>query len=112
MRTIIIMEILANILLITQIIAIWTLLDGLIRIILHFKQKNTIKISLFEILIGQVLLFGLVITIVLIANNSTVINQLTNSINSISRLLMSFDTAVVGTLSIFASNKINEHLNF
>lgn len=106
------MEILANILLITQTIAIWTLLDGLIRIILHFKQKNAIKISLIEILIGQALLFSLVITVVLIANNSTVVNQLTNSINNISRLLMSFDAAVGGTLSIFASNKINEHLNF
>lgn len=106
------MTILANILLITQTIAIWTLLDGLIRIILHFKQKNTIKISLIEILIGQVLFFGLVIAVVLINNSSTVINQLTNSINNISRLLMSFDAAVGGTLSIFASNKIDEHLNF
>lgn len=106
------MEILANILLITQTIAIWTLLDGLIRIILHFKQKNTIKISLIEILIGQALFFGLVIAVVLITNNSTVINQLNNNINSISRLLISFDAAVSGTLSIFASNKINKHLNF
>lgn len=106
------MTILANILLITQTIAIWTLLDGLIRIILHFKQKQTIKISLIEILIGQALLFSLVITVVLIANNSTVVNQLTNSINNISRLLMSFDAAIGGTLSIFASNKIDEHLNF
>ena len=106
------MEILANILLIIQTIAIWTLLDGLIRIILHFKQKKAIKISLIEILIGQVLLFGLVIAVVLITNNNTVVNQLTNSINSISRLLISFDTAVGGTLSIFASNKINKHLNF
>lgn len=107
------MNILANILLIIQTIAIWTLLDGLIRrIILHFKQKQTIKISLIEILIGQVLLFGLVIAVVLITNNSNVVNQLTNSINSISRLSMSFDAAVGGTLSIFASNKIKEHLNF
>ena len=106
------MEILANILLMTQTIAIWTLLDGLIRIILRFKQKNAIKISLIEILIGQALFFGLVIAVVLITDNNTIINQLTNSINSISRLLMSFDVAVVGTLSIFASNKINEHLNF
>ena len=106
------MTILANILLITQTIAIWTLLDGLIRIILRFKQKQIIKISLIEILIGQVLFFGLVIAVVLIADNSTVVNQLTNSINNISRLLMSFDAAVGGTLSIFASNKINEHLNF
>lgn len=106
------MEILANILLIMQTIDIWTLLDGLIRIILHFKQKQTIKISLIEILIVQVLLFSLVIAVVLITNSSAVINQLTNHINSISRLLMSFDAAVGGTLSIFASNKINEYLNF
>lgn len=106
------MTILANILLIMQTIAIWTLLDGLIRIILHFKQKNSIKTSIIEILIGQALFFGLVIAVVLITNNSNVVNQLTNSINNISRLLMSFDAAVGGTLSIFASNKINEHLNF
>lgn len=106
------MELLANILLIMQTIAIWTLLDGLMRLILHFKQKNAIKISLIEILIGQALFFGLVIAVVLITNNSTIVNQLTNHINSISRLLMSFDAAVGGTLSIFSSNKINEHLNF
>lgn len=106
------MEILANILLITQTIAIWTLLDGLMRIILRFNKKNTIKISIIEILTGQILFFCLVMTVGLITNNSTIINQLTNHINNISRLLMSFDVAVGGTLSIFASNKINKHLNF
>ena len=105
------MTILSNTLLILQTIAIWSLLDGLWRILLKFKQPNVIKYSLIEILIGQALFFGLVIITVMITHSATFVEHLANATNNLSRLELSFDAALGGTLTIFASNQIDKKLN-
>lgn len=105
------MTILSNTLLIFQTIAIWSLLDGLWRILLKFKQPKVIKYSLIEILIGQALFFGLVIITVMITHSATFVEHLANATNNLSRLALSFDAALGGTLTIFASNQIDKKLN-
>ena len=105
------MTILSNTLLIFQTIAIWSLLDGLWRILWKFKQPKVIKYSLIEILIGQVLFFGLVIITVSVTHSANFVEHLANATNNLSRLALSFDAAIGGTLTIFASNQIDNKLN-
>ena len=105
------MTILSNTLLIFQTIAIWSLLDGLWRILWKFKQHKVIKYSLLEILIGQVLFFGLVIITVSVTHSATFVEHLANTTNNLSRLALSFDAALGGTLTIFVSNQIDNKLN-
>lgn len=95
------MTILSNTLLIFQTIAIWSLLDGLWRILWKFKQPKAIKYSLIEILIGQLFFFGLVIITVMVTNSETFVEHLASATNNLSRLALSFDAALGGTLTIF-----------
>ena len=104
------MTILSNTLLIFQTIAIWSLLDGLWRILWKFKQPKVIKYSLIEILIGQLLFFGLVIITVTITHSETFVEHLASATNNLSRLALSFDAALGGTLTIFTSNQIDKKL--